>query len=58
MAWPALKKGRIEEVIHIALVSHHLITYARECEQGRQMASNYAARPALSRRTALANSGR
>ena len=58
MAWPALKKGRIEELIHIALVSHHLITYARECEQGRQMASNYATRPELSRRTALANSGR
>ncbi len=46
MAWPALRNGRIEELIHIALVAHHLITYARECEQGRQMASNYAARPA------------
>jgi len=45
MAWPALKKGRIEDLIHIALVSHHLITYARECEQGRQMASNYSIRP-------------
>jgi radical SAM superfamily enzyme YgiQ (UPF0313 family) len=43
MAWPALKTGRIEALIHIALVAHHLITYARECEQGRHMASNYAA---------------
>ncbi len=46
MALPALRKKQIEEVIHIGLVAHHLITYARECEQGRQMASNYAVRPA------------
>jgi hopanoid C-2 methylase len=45
MAWPALRKGRIEELIHIALVAHHLITYARECEEGRQSASNYTAQP-------------
>ena len=44
MAWPALRAGRIEELIHIGLVGHHLITYARECEQGRHMASNYAVR--------------
>jgi radical SAM superfamily enzyme YgiQ (UPF0313 family) len=56
MAWPALRKGQIEELIHIALVAHHLITYARECERGMQMASNYAARPALPRSTALAGS--
>ena len=42
MALPALRKKQIEEVIHIALVAHHLITYARECELGRHMASNYA----------------
>ncbi len=58
MAWPALRTGKIEDLIHIALVAHHLITYARECEQGRQMASNYAARPAPSQETALARSGR
>ncbi|MGH6891979.1 MAG: DUF4070 domain-containing protein, partial [Dongiaceae bacterium] len=54
MAWPALRKGQIEELIHIAFVAHHLITYACECEQGRQMASNYAARPAPARRGLLA----
>ncbi|HJT13150.1 MAG TPA: DUF4070 domain-containing protein, partial [Dongiaceae bacterium] len=52
MALPALRKKQIEELIHIALVSHHLITYARECEEGRQMASNYAARPATARQAA------
>ena len=57
MAWPALKKGQIEEVIHIALVSHHLITYARECEQGRQMASNYAMRSKVAQQPALARGG-
>jgi hypothetical protein len=25
-------------------VAHHLITYARECEQGKHTASNYAVR--------------
>jgi radical SAM superfamily enzyme YgiQ (UPF0313 family) len=58
MAWPALRKVQIEELIHIALVSHHLITYARECEQGRQMASNYAVRTAATRRAALAGGRR
>lgn len=44
MAWPMLRQGRIEDLIHISLVAHHLITYARQCEDGRQMASNYAVR--------------
>jgi radical SAM superfamily enzyme YgiQ (UPF0313 family) len=50
MALPALRKKQIEEVIHIALVAHHLITYARECEQGKHMASNYAIREKLKAR--------
>jgi hypothetical protein len=54
MARPALRKGQIEELIHVALVSHHLITYARECERGMQMASNYAVKPAPSRKAAMA----
>jgi hypothetical protein len=45
-------------VIHIALVSHHLITYARECERGMQMASNYAAKPVPPRKAAVAATGR
>lgn len=31
MAAPRLRSGRIEEVIHIGLVAHHLILFAREC---------------------------
>jgi radical SAM superfamily enzyme YgiQ (UPF0313 family) len=46
MARPALRHGRIEEIIHIGLVAHHLITYARECDMGRQRASNYSSLPA------------
>jgi radical SAM superfamily enzyme YgiQ (UPF0313 family) len=34
MAWPALKKGKIEELIHTAVVSHHMIKFARECVSG------------------------
>ena len=34
MAWPALKSGNIEPVIHVGLVGHHLIHFARDCEAG------------------------
>jgi radical SAM superfamily enzyme YgiQ (UPF0313 family) len=34
MAWPALKKGNIEAVIHVGLVGHHLIHFARDCDAG------------------------
>jgi radical SAM superfamily enzyme YgiQ (UPF0313 family) len=44
MAWSALKAGRIDELIAAALVAHHLICFARECEAGRQAASFYAER--------------
>jgi radical SAM superfamily enzyme YgiQ (UPF0313 family) len=58
MAWPTLRKGHIEQFIHIALVAHHLIIYARECEEGRQMASNYAVRPAPAPRRLVAQDAR
>jgi hypothetical protein len=32
-AWPALKSGRIDDIIASALVAHHLIAFARECAQ-------------------------
>lgn len=34
MAWPNLKKGKIEELIHAAVVAHHLIKFARDCADG------------------------
>ncbi|HZT90117.1 MAG TPA: DUF4070 domain-containing protein [Stellaceae bacterium] len=45
MAYAALRRGRIEELIQIALISHHMIVFARECAEGLQNASFYADRP-------------
>jgi len=42
MAKPALKTGDIETVIHVSLVSHHMITHAREAEAGYQNASFFS----------------
>ena len=43
MAWPALRAGKIESLIHVALVSHHMIQFARECIRERAEPSFYAA---------------
>ena len=50
MAKPLLREGRIEDVIHVGLVAHHLITFARDAALGQQNASFYSAK--LSRRAA------
>ena len=42
MAWPALKAGRIEALIHVALVSHHLIEFTDDCVRGLGESSFYA----------------
>lgn len=42
MAGPKIKAGKIENLIHIGLVGHHLITFAQECAQGKQTASFYS----------------
>jgi radical SAM superfamily enzyme YgiQ (UPF0313 family) len=42
LAWPLLKAGRIEDVIQVALVAHHLISFARDAVKGRQNASFYS----------------
>src|SRR5581483_5907810 len=42
MAVPALREGRIEELIHTAVVSHHLIEFTRQCARGRRESSFYA----------------
>jgi hopanoid C-2 methylase len=44
LAWPTLKAGRIEALIHVALVSHHLIEFTRDCVGGRGESSFYAPR--------------
>jgi hopanoid C-2 methylase len=54
MALPALRRGRIDELIASALVAHHMIRFTRECTDGRQIASFYAdrAQPAAAVRQA------
>ncbi|HEV8586817.1 MAG TPA: B12-binding domain-containing radical SAM protein [Methylomirabilota bacterium] len=42
MAWPALRTGKIEALIHVALVSHHLIEFTRDCVEGLGESSFYA----------------
>jgi radical SAM superfamily enzyme YgiQ (UPF0313 family) len=41
-AGPALRRGDIEVVIHTAVVSHHLITFTRQCLDGAREPSFYA----------------
>ena len=43
-ALPLLRQGRVEKVIHIAAVSHHLITFAREVAAGTAEKSFYGSR--------------
>jgi len=43
-AFAALRAGRPAELIAVALVAHHMITFGRECGDGRQRASFYADR--------------
>jgi hopanoid C-2 methylase len=52
MAWPALRAGRIEELIHVGIVAHHMIVFARACAAGRENASFFAKRPKLAAETA------
>ena len=42
MAKNMLRKGDVQSLIHVALVSHHLITFAREAGAGRRNASFYS----------------
>ncbi len=42
LAWPLIKQGRIEEVVHIGVVTYHLITFTREIEAGKWEACFYA----------------
>jgi radical SAM superfamily enzyme YgiQ (UPF0313 family) len=45
MAWPALRAGRIEELIHVGIVAHHMVAFARACAEGRENASFFAEQP-------------
>jgi radical SAM superfamily enzyme YgiQ (UPF0313 family) len=47
LAWPALRTGRIEALLHVALVGHHLIEFTRDCVRGLGESSFYAPGAAL-----------
>jgi hypothetical protein len=47
VAWPLLCAGRIEDLLRIGLVAHHLITFAREAVADGQNASFYSRRARL-----------
>jgi radical SAM superfamily enzyme YgiQ (UPF0313 family) len=40
--WSLIWKGQLENIFHITIVAHHLISYTREALQGRGQASNYS----------------
>jgi radical SAM superfamily enzyme YgiQ (UPF0313 family) len=42
LAKPKLKAGNIEGIIHVGLVGHHLIEFAKDCARGDEAASFYA----------------
>jgi radical SAM superfamily enzyme YgiQ (UPF0313 family) len=42
VARPLLRQGRVEEVVHIGIVSHHLVQFARQCSSQQREASFYA----------------
>jgi hypothetical protein len=41
-AWPRLRRGEIEPVIQVGLVSRHLIRFARQASAGAMAASHYS----------------
>ena len=43
-ALPRLTHGEIEGLISLAMISHHLIMFARAASRGQQNASNYSMR--------------
>jgi radical SAM superfamily enzyme YgiQ (UPF0313 family) len=44
LAWPLLRAGNVEAVIHAGVVSHHLIQFTRDCLSGVGESSFYSAR--------------
>jgi radical SAM superfamily enzyme YgiQ (UPF0313 family) len=42
LAWPALRAGAIEPLLHVAIVSHHLIEFTRDCLEGTGESSFYS----------------
>src|SRR4029077_1295506 len=59
MAYELLKHGRIDHLIYIATMGHHLITWGQEVREGKARACNYTERTIeeeLERRATLTDS--
>ena len=56
MAWPNLRRANIDAVIHVGLVGHHLIRFARDCEAGVAEYSFYSDTEGTARRRSLRGS--
>ena len=41
-AWPLLRTGDLEPLLHTAVIGHHLIAFTRECLRGEGESSFYA----------------
>ncbi|MBM4439336.1 MAG: B12-binding domain-containing radical SAM protein [Candidatus Rokubacteria bacterium] len=54
MAWPALTSGKIEQLIHIATVTYHLIAFTEDCLRGAGESSFYAPAPGTATPSAAA----
>jgi len=57
MAWQMLRAGRVEHLIHSAVVSHHLIEFTRDSLRDAPEPSFYAPRPAAARAAVRARAG-
>lgn len=57
MARPLLRRGKIEDLIHVGLVAHHLITFARDAAAGDANAAFYSARARPARQRAAKRMG-
>ncbi len=44
-AWAALRQGRVQELVALAMQAHHMILYATECARDEVLKSNYCPRP-------------
>ena len=44
MVWTQGRRRDLDMMFRVAIVSHHLITYARECTRGEVQSSNYSRR--------------
>jgi radical SAM superfamily enzyme YgiQ (UPF0313 family) len=41
VALPALRRGQVEEVVHVALVTHHMVSFAREATSGAHAEASF-----------------